>query len=166
MARYRAAVVGCGNRADAHARAFIEVGETDLAAVVDLDRPRADAFAKEYGCAAYCDAGEMLEKARPDFVCLATREHPRHALTVQCAEAGVKAIIAEKPMARTLDQAHDMVEVCEKRDVLLIVSHQMRFCSEFVAAREALPARFDLGPHVLDTRNLPDRLPHTVRITQ
>lgn len=61
MARYRAAVVGCGKRADAHARAFVEVGETDLAAVVDLDRPRAVRGARSAGQAEAPDAARPGE---------------------------------------------------------------------------------------------------------
>jgi len=166
MADFKAAVIGCGGRARCHADAYVEVEGTNLTAVADLDRERADAFAEKYGAKAYYDAEEMLAKEKPDIVSIATREHPRCKLTELCAESGVKGIIAEKPMARTLDEAYRMVEVCEANDCVLTVCQQMRFCPEFIAAREAMQqgtlgrpyfmravcygALMEQGPHMID----------------
>lgn len=108
----------------------------------------------------------MLDEVQPEIVSIATREHGRSKLTVMCAKSGVKGIIAEKPMARTLAEAHEMVEACEKAGCVLTVCQQMRFCTEFIRAREAMAngeigkpyflravsygALMEQGPHMID----------------
>ena len=110
MANLKACVIGCGGRANCHAAGFQTVGDTDLVAVADMDHERADAFGQKYGATVYYDAQKMLDEVKPDIVSIVTREHPRCKLTVMCAQSGVKGIIAEKPMARTLGEAYQMVE--------------------------------------------------------
>ena len=130
MADLKACVIGCGGRAGSHAQGFVDVKDTDLVAVADLDEERADAFGEKYGAKVYYDVEKMLDEVKPDLVSIVTREHPRCKLTVRCAEAGVKGIIAEKPMARTLAEAYEMVETCEAHNCVLTVCQQMRFCTE------------------------------------
>jgi len=80
----------------------------------------------------------LLEKDRPEVVAICTREDPRYELTISAIEAGVGGIVLEKPMARTVDQARAMVRRAKENGVVLVVSHQMRFADEFVAARDAI----------------------------
>ena len=166
MSDMKAAVIGCGGRANCHAQGYVDVPDTDLVAVADLDRERADAFAAKYGVKAYYDAEAMLVEVKPDIVSIATREHPRCKLSVMCSEAGVKGIINEKPMARTLAEAYEMVEAAQAHGVAMTVCQQMRFCTEFIKTRELLAegaigrpyfmraacfgALMEQGPHMLD----------------
>ncbi|MEW6360325.1 MAG: Gfo/Idh/MocA family oxidoreductase [Planctomycetota bacterium] len=166
MADFKAAVIGCGGRSHCHAGGFQTVKDTDLVAVADMDQKRADAFGAKYNAKVYYDAEKMLREMKPDIVSIVTREHPRCKLTLLCADAGVKGIIAEKPMARTLAEAHQMVDRCAKKNCVLTVCQQMRFCPEFEKAREVLAgdeigrpyflraacygALMEQGPHMID----------------
>lgn len=124
-----------------HARGYRAVEETELAAVVEPLAERREKAARELGCAAFPTAAEMLEKAQPDIVSIVTQPMQRCDLTLQCATAkSVKAITAEKPMAMTIAEADRMQAACEKAGIVLTVSHQMRFCPEFVAVKEAIAA--------------------------
>jgi len=166
MADFKAAIIGCGGRANCHAGGFLDVADTDLVAVADMDKERADAFGEKYKAKVYYDAEKMLDEVKPDIVSIVTREHPRCKLTLLCADAGVKGIIAEKPMARTLAEAHQMVDRCAETGCALTVCQQMRFCTEFIKAREILSgdeigrpyfmravcygALMEQGPHMID----------------
>jgi predicted dehydrogenase len=138
MSNYRAAIIGCGNRAKGHAEGFQKAQGVDLVAVADLDRPRADAFADHYGVPAYYDAAEMLEKERPEIVAIVTRALGRSVLTCLCAEHRVRGVVAEKPMAITLEEADRMAAACRAAGTLLTVCHQMRYSREFEIGKEAL----------------------------
>lgn len=144
MADYRGVMIGCGGRAGGHADAYVKASGVEMVAVADMDEAKADAFAQKYGVTRYYDAEEMLDKESPDIVTVCTREEPRCALTIAAAERGAKGIVAEKPMAANIAEARQMVETCERTGTLLTVSHQMRFCDEFIAARDAI-ARGDVG---------------------
>jgi pimeloyl-ACP methyl ester carboxylesterase/predicted dehydrogenase len=61
-------------------------------------------------------------------------------MTIKVAEAGVKAIHCEKPMATTFGEAKRMVEACEENDVVLTFNHQRRFGEPFNKAKELLDA--------------------------
>src|SRR5207249_4792325 len=106
MAHYRAAIIGCGNRARGHAEAFREArpagASIELVAGADVDAARAQRFEADYGLRPYTDATEMLERERPDIVAIVTKPTGRADLACLCADYGVKGVIAEKPMAITL----------------------------------------------------------------
>src|SRR5262249_10637867 len=106
--------------------------------VADIERQRADRFAEDYGARAYYDAGAMLEREAPEIVSIVTRPAGRADLACLCASAGVKGIIAEKPMAITLADADRMVARCRTAGAVLTVSHQMRYSPEFEIGKAAI----------------------------
>jgi len=140
MSELKGAVIGCGPRARYHVQGMLDAAGMTCAAVADLDRERADAFAAEFGAKAYYDAAEMLDAEAPDIVGIVTKEGPRARLVGLCAERGVPAVNAEKPMARTLDEAREMARVCEEAGTILTVCMQMTFCREYEMVKECLAA--------------------------
>jgi len=150
MAKVRAAIIGCGRKGDSKLRtgcgiAHNHVGgykahkDVEVVALCDLVAPRAKAFRDEHKLSKvgiYTDYREMLRGADPDIVSICTWPAMHAALTVGCAEAGVRAIHCEKPMAVTWGQARQMAAVCEQRGVQLTFNHQRRFGAPFRAVRE------------------------------
>ena len=90
----------------------------ELVAVADVDRARADGFAGDTGVPAYYDAAELLERVRPDVVSIVTKPEGRADLACLCAGRGVRGIVAEKPMAITLEEADRMVAACDRAGTL------------------------------------------------
>ena len=58
----RVAVVGLGNIGRNHATTYQKDSLSDLVAVCDMDRSRADAAAQQFKVPAYYDLGELLAK--------------------------------------------------------------------------------------------------------
>ena len=82
----------------------------------------------------------MLEKEKPQIVSVADRFLDQHRdMVVACAEAGA-SIFLEKPMARTLAEADEMVKACETHHVKLAIAHQTRY-SPRVDARQGADRR-------------------------
>jgi UDP-N-acetyl-2-amino-2-deoxyglucuronate dehydrogenase len=113
----RAAVIGCGRISRPHAR---------------------DGFAGEFGVErTYASAQEMLERERPDIVSICTWP-PHHAdPTLLACQAGVKAILCEKPMAVDLADADRMIAAARASGTLLCINHQRRFTARYARARKA-----------------------------
>ena len=87
--------------------------EVELVAAAERDQRRRDAFQERYGITAvYADAEEMLHKEKLDIVGVSTNTKGRSRLTVLAVENGAKAIMTEKPMAYTLEEADRMVKAC------------------------------------------------------
>jgi len=75
----------------------------------------------------YADYKTMLQKEKPHIVSVADRFLDQHRdMVVACARAGA-SIFLEKPMARTLAEADEMVKACEMHHVKLAIAHQTRY---------------------------------------
>lgn len=125
MGRYRVGIVGCGNMGAWYARGF-QALDCQVAACADPAQERAEALAAQTGAQAFPDYRAMLEAGGLDIVVVATWPSSHREITVAAAEAGVRGIICEKPIAITLAEADEMIEVCERRGVVLTVGHQHR----------------------------------------
>jgi len=124
---YRAGIIGCGGISSHHARAYQNEPRIELVAAADPNPERRRAFSSEYGVKTYTSASEMLGDAKLDIASVCT-PHPDHRdPVVQAAEAGVRAILCEKPLAMNLTDADEMIHCCRERGALLVVGHQRRF---------------------------------------
>ena len=75
----------------------------------------------------YADWRQMLSVERPDVVSIATNS-PYHAeITIGCAEAGVRAVFCEKPIATRLSDADRAIQACRLHGTLLAVNHNRRW---------------------------------------
>ncbi|WP_426368062.1 Gfo/Idh/MocA family protein [Streptomyces sp. E-08] len=100
----RTAIVGTGGIADiCHVPALrAQAHRAQIVAAVDVDAPRADAFAAEHGIPeVYTDLGTMLDEQRPDLVHLCTPPFLHADQAVACLEAGAW-VWCEKPVALSL----------------------------------------------------------------
>ena len=96
---YRVGVVGCGLIARAHVRGYQEVGPK-LIAGADTSASQRARFRQEYpDVTMYVDYREMLEKEELDLVSVCTWPPFHEEMVVAAAEAGIKGIVCEKPMA-------------------------------------------------------------------
>src|SRR5690606_29479551 len=82
------AVVGLGAIGAAHVEAVTKATSTRLAAVVDVDAPRAREFAIRHGCEAFHSIAAMLEGADVDLVIIATPDALHVDAVKEVAAAG------------------------------------------------------------------------------
>ena len=139
--RYRAALIGCGNIARAHAQGYKGVERIDLVAGADPDEQKGRVFAEQFDIPQmYADYREMLDAEKPDIVSICTW-HPLHAeMTIAAAARHPRAILCEKPMATSLGEAEEMIVACRRNDVKLAVGFQRRFTAAWTRARELIAA--------------------------
>lgn len=137
MNKLRAAVIGAGYFGRLHALKLAANPGVDLVAIADVDAPRAEAVARETGCRAVRDFRDLIGSIDIASVAVPTESH--HALARPMIDAGVHVLV-EKPIAKTLEQADDLVRLAAARGTLVAVGHQERFNPAFVALR-AKPSR-------------------------
>jgi predicted dehydrogenase len=123
-----------------HVRALAEVEEYQLAALCDIDRAHAEALAHEVGGAVYGDYAQMLAREKPDVVVIVTPTDSHARLTIQAAEAGVRGVYCEKPMATCLGDGLAMVAACREHGVALAVNHQRRMSPPILRLKALLNA--------------------------
>jgi predicted dehydrogenase len=108
---YRAAIVGTGAIAGAHAQALSgSGGRARLVAVADVDLDRAKAFAETWHVPlAYASLPELLREQEVDLVHLCTPPGLHAPLALACLEAGVTALV-EKPPTLSLAELDTLAE--------------------------------------------------------
>ncbi len=139
-ARYRAAVVGCGRigvtmeedpkriRPATHAGAYRARPRAELSALVDVDAERVIHAQRLFpGVQGFSKVEEMLDAVRPDIVSIATHPESHREVVETCARRGVRAVICEKPIAKSVADGRRMIEACTAAGTLLLINHTRRF---------------------------------------
>lgn len=152
MTTYRVGIIGCGKpwrsegatgfgMSHAHAEGYKASADCKIVALADLVLENAQAFQERHGGnQLYTSYHEMLAQEKLDIVSISTWPHLHAPMVLDCANAGVKAIHCEKPMAPTFGAARRMVETCEQQGVQLTFNHQRRFGLPFRKTKELLKA--------------------------
>jgi predicted dehydrogenase len=137
--RVRTALLGCGKVGQIHVAVLSELRESELVAVCDVDRERAESYAARYGGRVYCEFERMLAESGAQAVVIGT-PHPQHAgASVRAAEAGVHVLV-EKPMAATLADCDLMLAAARKAGTLLGVISQRRWYEPVLRMKAAIDA--------------------------
>ena len=133
----RVGVVGVGHLGRFHTRVFSELGTCELVGVHDSDAARAAQIASEYGTTAVADLGELLGSV--DAVSIATPTVSHREVASCCLEAGVHVFI-EKPVASTVEEAREIVDLGRGKSLVVQVGHIERFNPAVRAAMSVLDA--------------------------
>src|ERR1051325_5336635 len=120
----RVAVIGTGQFGQHHARVYSQIEQARLAAVCDTDPAVGQAVAEQYQVPYVADYRDLLDKV--DAVSLAVPTVAHHEIARELLKAGV-AVLVEKPIARTLEEADELIALAEQNNVVLQVGHLERF---------------------------------------
>ena len=104
-------------------------------AVADPD-PEARQAAEELP--GFGTVGEALAGVECDAVLVASPPGTHHAVAKAALEAGKHALV-EKPLATSLEEALDLVDLAERKGLTLMVSQNYRYNAPFRAVRQAVP---------------------------
>ncbi len=124
MKRLRAGVIGVGHLGQHHARHYATLPGVSLVGVYDTDPNRAKLIADRHGVAAYQRIKDLLNNVEVVSVAAPTSAH--HAAAKACLEAG-KHVLVEKPIAVTVAEARELVDLATRQGCVLQVGHSERF---------------------------------------
>jgi predicted dehydrogenase len=144
----KVAVVGVGQFGQNHARVYHELPQAELVGVYDTDAARATAAASAHGCRAFARLEELFGQVHAASVAVPTADHA--AVAGRLLEAGVDVLI-EKPMARTVAEADQMIATAERHKRVLQVGHLERFNPAVDAARAIARSPLFFEAHRLST---------------
>ncbi|MEI6132183.1 MAG: Gfo/Idh/MocA family oxidoreductase [Bacillota bacterium] len=138
MNKLRAGVVGL-KMGMGHVRAIREIEQYDLVAVCDLDSSLVEK-AKDGlpGLKGFTDFDQMLAEMNLDVLTIATPNKIHATMTIKAANAGVKGIACEKPIAMNLEEAYAMKAACDLNRAKLIVTHQRRMSAPYITMKRLL----------------------------
>jgi len=160
MAKYRVGVIGCTGIGTTHASGLVGLDNAELVAGCDLSQAALDKFKERWkenwsNIGLYTSHKEMLAKAKLDIVTVATSDHRHADLVVDSANAGVKGIFCEKPLATNLADADRMIEAVERNGTILSVDHTRRWQPLWRHTKEAVVGGGQIGAvqYIIGTLN-------------
>ena len=159
MKKYRACLIGCGRMGAtiddevqrnpssvhwlpySHAAALRAQEKAEFVGVADVVADKVETIRRRYEVArGYTDYREMLEKERPELVCIATRPATHAELVCAAAESGAKAIYCEKPLCCSMAEADAMMAACQRYGVLFNYGTQRRYMQPYLQMRALIQA--------------------------
>jgi predicted dehydrogenase len=144
----RIAVVGVGYLGRHHARILASLSGAELVAVVDTNPARAHEVAAASGTRPLTDFRDVLGSV--DAVTLAVPTELHREIALAFLTAGVHVLV-EKPMARTVAEADEMIQAAAKAGAILAVGQTERFNPAVAAARPILSDPRFIEVHRLGT---------------
>jgi predicted dehydrogenase len=130
----RVGVVGVAGVGRVHLERARRNPRAKLVGLADVDPAARERAAGEFGVPGYATEAELLERARPQAVILATPPLSHRPLTEEAAAAGVH-VLCEKPMASSLPDCRAMIDACRRSGVTLMLGHKKRFAPALVRLR-------------------------------
>ncbi len=144
MRRVRAAVVGVGYLGRFHALKYRDLPNVDLVGVADVRRERAEEVARELGVEAFGDHMDLVGRVDAASVAVLTTEH--HEVARALLKNGIHVLV-EKPIAATMEEAQEMVDMAERQGAVLQVGHLERFNPTIQALQKKLRGPLFLECH-------------------
>jgi len=136
----KTAVLGAGRMGRRHIQVVRDLG-LELVGVCDANPDALALAAKEQDVPPalhFTDASRLLKQTQPDCVIVATTAPSHCEYTCTAAEAGAKFILCEKPMAISLAECDQMLDVCARYGARLAINHQMRFMEQYTEPKRII----------------------------
>jgi predicted dehydrogenase len=121
-------------------RNFAEAEGSRLVAVCDANPKRLAAARRRYpGVRCFTDYGDMLRDPEIHAVAIATPVHTHYRLSRLALEAE-RHVLVEKPMAATLAEGQELIELARKRGRVLMVDHTFIYTGAVRKIRDMVAA--------------------------
>jgi predicted dehydrogenase len=136
MRKIKVAIIGTGSISHFHASAYKKLSQVDIVAVCDINKDRAEEFAKKYDVPkVFTDYNKMLSMEEIDAVSVTAWNNIHAPASIAALKAG-KNVLCEKPLALNTLEAEEMLKVSKETSKLLMVGFVRRFGSNAIALKE------------------------------
>jgi myo-inositol 2-dehydrogenase/D-chiro-inositol 1-dehydrogenase len=139
MPKTKIALLGAGFIADIHMESYHRfVPDAEVVAVYSRSPERSRAFATRHGIPrVFAESDQAIRESDCDIVDICLPNFLHHRAVLAAAEAG-KHVIIEKPLAMTLEEADEMIAVCQKRGVKLMYAEELCFAPKYERVRKLI----------------------------
>jgi len=144
----KAAVVGCGKIADAHAWAISLIPNAEIVGVCDNEELMAKQLYERFKIKRYFrNIHDMLGAARPDVVHITTPPQSHFEIAKICLDAGCHAYI-EKPFTINSYEAYQLIRLAELKKLKLTVGTDEQYTHVAIRMRKLIDDGYLGGPPV------------------
>ena len=144
--RYQAAIIGCGRLGQHYGWCYQTFPDTEIVAIAEHNPERRRRVGEVFGVdALFPDAESLLKEIVPDVASVVTPTKYMKDAVIACAEAGVRGVTTDKPIAARLSDADDMIAACESRGVVFGGGNLQRAMHEVQEANRRFLRSGELG---------------------
>ena len=118
-------IVGAGLQGRRRAQALKAVDGSELVIIADVHQDAAAALATDAGCVATSQWEHVVARDDVEAVVVCTPPHLHAQISVAAMRAG-KHVLCEKPLARTVNEAEEMVRIAREQGVKLKCGFNLR----------------------------------------
>jgi len=122
--KLRVGVVGVGYFGQFHAEKYAKFEDVELVGVADVDGSRAREIAKRYRTRPFIQYADLFERVQAVSIAVPTPFH--YSVTKECFLQGVDVLL-EKPIASTLKEADELINLSESKGLIFQIGHLERF---------------------------------------
>lgn len=122
--------------AEGYAGLLKTLPDVEFIGIADENIERGQHFAARYGVSLY-PSYEALLADKPDAVVICS-ENARHLPLVRLAAAAGVHVLCEKPLATTIDDAREIVQLCADAGVVLMTAFPMRFSAPAMEVKKQI----------------------------
>ena len=133
----RLGIIGLGYVGQIHLRHGLRLANADVAAVADVSAKALNKAKKAGVKTVFKNYEDLLRSPSIDAVVVAVPTHLHHQCATQAAEAK-KHIFLEKPIARNVQEASEIISAARKNSVRLMMGYQLRFDEKFRSLKHKL----------------------------
>ena len=121
-----------------HARNLAALKDVELVGIADPDMARAREVAAQHRCSFFSSFEQLFGKIDAAIIAAPTDRH--HEIARACLENGLHVLV-EKPIARTMREADELISLSEGKNLVLQAGHVERYNRAFgaLAARVERP---------------------------
>ncbi|MEC0124538.1 Gfo/Idh/MocA family protein [Paenibacillus pabuli] len=133
-------IVGTGYWSEKHIKAWQFIADAEITGICDRHAATLNEKSDRFNIPAafrYSDVAIMLEKADVDVLDIITPPDT-HLELVKLAAAAGKHIMCQKPFARSIEEAEEMVRIAEEAGVRLMVTENWRWLEPFQLIKKLL----------------------------
>ncbi len=175
MSTLKIGIIGCGYWGPNLIRNFVEIPNSDVVAVADLDEDRLSFIQSRFPQIKLTRDYHDLLLMGLDAIAIATPPTTHFHIAKKCLENNFHVLV-EKPMTLNSKDAIDLINLAEERNLTLMVGHTFEYNSAVHALKEIIQsgelgkiyyidsARLNLGLFQRDLNVLWDLAPHDISI--
>jgi predicted dehydrogenase len=154
MSKLKIGIIGVGHMGQYHVNVAVSIPKIQVSGIYDKDQQRVKEISNKFLVPSYEDMDQLIYDSDALVIAVPTKYH--YEVAKKCLEAG-KHILVEKPMTQTVDQAKELVELAEKKGLVLQVGHVERFNGAILEVKKIIEK-----PFFIETKRL---APFNPRIT-
>ncbi len=146
MKKVKIGVIGTGHLGKFHIKLLKEISQAELVGVFDINSETLLKIANEFNIKGYSSLNQLLDDVDAVSIVATTTAH--YNLIKEAYNKNVHVFV-EKPITSTIEQAKEVVEISQKKNLKLQVGHIERFNPALLSLE-----KYNLAPKFIQTDRL------------